>query len=183
MYARVNFHFIYQEEPLGLGHAVYLAKELVKDEPFLLSLCDEFLVPGPSSCFEEMLLMYQRFSGSIVALKEVPRSDVVHYGIVSEGVNGKITGLVEKPSIDTTPSNKALIGKYLLSSSVFKYLERDLSRHTSGEVQLTDALHSLIEEETVQGYYHEGDRFDCGQPKGYLAANVFMAKHPETLES
>ena len=119
--------------------------------------------------------MYRECRSSVVALTPVQKEDVVHYGIAKEGPHGRITSMVEKPSMEAAPSNMAMIGRYLLSARVFKHLQSSLGRD-EGEVQLTGALNALIEEEVVRGYRYEGDRFDCGQSKGYLAANVFMGQ-------
>ena len=170
---KTRFHFINQSEPKGLGHAVYQAKSIINDEPFLLSLCDEFLAPETHSCIEDMVRMYQKNQASVIALTEVAKEDVIHYGIAKMAEKCRLVSVIEKPSVEEAPSNVAMIGRYLLSGGIFDCLSPLMKKETGDEIQLTDALNTLISRERVFGYTYTGARFDCGQPPGYLNANLY----------
>jgi UTP--glucose-1-phosphate uridylyltransferase len=174
--------FVHQKEQLGLGHAVLMAKELVGDEPFAVLLSDDVMLnPGGPPVTRQLIEQHAMHRGSVVALQRVPREDVTRYGIVrpvrQEGRLVEIGDLVEKPSVDEAPSDLAVLGRYVLTPKIFNVLETT-SRGAGGEIQLTDAIRSLSEEQPVFGYQFEGERHDAGTRIGWLKANVAI-----TLES
>ncbi len=171
--------FTRQQEPLGLGHAVWCARELIGHEPFALLLPD-VLVQHERSCLAQMMDEARALSGkiNIVAVEEVPRERVDQYGVVGVGERkGKmfsITGMVEKPPIDRAPSNLILTGRYILQPEILDLLAKQ-ERGTGGEIQLTDAMIQLAKTQPFYGLQFEGKSFDCGSKVGFLAANVSYA--------
>jgi UTP--glucose-1-phosphate uridylyltransferase len=179
----VSCHYIIQEEPLGLGHAVLCARPAVGDEPFFVHLCDD-LISGDPPCLSQMLEDHRRHGGSVIAVETVPEDRTSSYGIaaIDRGSN-RITELVEKPAPADAPSNLAVVGRYLLSNEIFDKLE-NTGRGAGGEIQLTDAIADLLDESPVYAYTFTGERFDCGNKLGYLSAIVsFGLAHDETGES
>lgn len=178
----VNCIFIRQPAPLGLGHAVLCARPAVGDEPFFVVLPDD-LIRSEVPCLAQMMEVYGRHRGSVVAVQHVPEDQTHRYGIVeADPVEERVyrmRAMVEKPSPGTAPSDMAVIGRYLLSPKVFDRLERT-QRGTGGEIQLTDALAELLKVEATHAYAFEGTRFDCGDKLGYMEAMVrFGLDHPE----
>jgi UTP--glucose-1-phosphate uridylyltransferase len=174
--------FVHQKEQLGLGHAVLMAKELVGDEPFAVLLSDDVMLnPGGVPVTRQLIEQHATHRGSVVALQRVAPSDVTRYGIVrpvrEEGRLVEIGDVVEKPSQENAPSDLAVLGRYVLTPKVFNILETT-PRGAGGEIQLTDAIRALIDEQPVFGYRFEGERHDAGTRLGWLKANVAM-----TLES
>lgn len=172
-----SYTFVTQPEPLGLGHAVWCARKLIGDEPFAVLLPDEiFLSELP--VLGQMIDAYCRLGGSIMAVAEVPREQTRRYGILDlshdDGRVAVARGLVEKPDPDKAPSNLSIVGRYILSPRVFEPLDRH-ERGSGGEIQLTDAVASLVGHEPVHGVRFAGRRFDCGDKAGYVAANVAFA--------
>ncbi len=166
-----------QEQQLGLGHAVLTAKEAVGDEPFIVVLPDDVIVGDvPVSC--QMLEVYRRYGASVVAVQEVPREAVSSYGVVDahevdEGIY-KVRGLVEKPAPEDAPSNLAVVGRYILMPEVFSCLERT-APGAIGEIQLTDGMGLLLEEQPMYALRFEGTRYDGGTPLGLLRASLEIA--------
>lgn len=175
--ASVEIHYLRQKEPLGLGHAVYCARKFVGDEPFAVLLGDDIMVGDPP-CLKEMLDLYAELGGSIVAVKEVPPSEVSRYGIVHpEPVRPglfRALDLIEKPRPEEAPSRLAIIGRYVLSPSIFPLLET-AAPGAGGEIQLTDALRRLAAREPIYAYAFPGRRYDVGDKLGYLKATVEFA--------
>ena len=175
--------YIRQAEALGLGHAVACALPAVGDQDFSVLLADDLIHSVPSSCLQQMQRIYQQYGTSVIAVQRVPREEVSSYGIVEieplgPGI-GEIKRIVEKPKPGDAPSNLAVVGRYILTPRIFKQLE-SVSRGAGGEIQLTDAIAQLIQEQTVIAYEFEGTRYDCGSKLGYLKANVdFALEHPE----
>ncbi len=175
--------FIRQAEALGLGHAVSCAWPAVGDQDFSVLLADDLIHSVPISCLQQMQRIYQQYGTSVVAVQRVPREEVSSYGIVEveslgPGI-GEIKRIIEKPKPEDAPSNLAVVGRYILTPRVFKLLE-SVPRGAGGEIQLTDAIAQLIQEQTVIAYEFEGTRYDCGSKLGYLKANVnFALEHPE----
>ena len=163
-----------QQEPLGLGHAVWCARHLIGDEPFAVLLADD-LVLNDTPCLSQMVDAYSDVGGTLVAVEEVPRDSVSRYGILDiESESGRLVsvrGVVEKPDPDDAPSNLAIIGRYILLPEVFDHLENQ-KPGAGGEIQLTDALAAMIENGPFHGLRFEGERFDCGDRAGYLKANI-----------
>lgn len=181
----INFIFIRQTEALGLGHAVLCAAPAVGEEPFAVLLADD-LLDGNSFApvMKQMTDVYRERQSSVLGVMNVPREHTKQYGIVSTeaGASGKIqriTGMVEKPHPDQAPSTQAVVGRYVLSGRIFHHL-RNLKPGAGGELQLTDGIASLLQEEAVLAYEFDGIRYDCGSKIGYLQATVELAlKHPE----
>jgi UTP--glucose-1-phosphate uridylyltransferase len=171
--------FTRQQEPLGLGHAVWCARELIGREPFALLLPD-VLVQHPRGCLAQMLDAANELNetANVVAVEEVPRDRVDQYGVVGVGENkGKmftITAMVEKPPVDRAPSNLILTGRYILQPEILDILQTQ-DRGTGGEIQLTDAMIQLSRKQNFYGLKFEGRSFDCGSKIGFLAANVSYA--------
>lgn len=163
-----------QKEPLGLGHAIYCAKDVIGDEPFLVILPDDVIVSN-TPVTRQMLDVYEQFGTGVVSVMEVPRDHVSRYGIVAgeswaEDLH-RIRTLVEKPEPDFAPSNLAIIGRYLLPSVIFEYLG-ETNKGVENEIQLTDALARLAHERALIGYRFEGRRYDLGDKLGFLKANI-----------
>jgi UTP--glucose-1-phosphate uridylyltransferase len=171
--------FTRQQEPLGLGHAVWCARELIGHEPFALLLPD-VLVQHPRGCLAQMLDAANELdeTANVVAVEEVPHERVDQYGVVGVGPNkGKmftITSMVEKPPVDRAPSNLILTGRYILQPEILEILQTQ-DRGTGGEIQLTDAMIQLSRKQNFYGLQFEGRSFDCGSKIGFLAANVSYA--------
>jgi UTP--glucose-1-phosphate uridylyltransferase len=180
----INLAYIRQRVPLGLGHAILCARPFVKDEPFVVILSDDVIDPG-YPLLKEMITVYEKKKCPVIALQEVPKSEVHRYGIVDgkqEGAVYKIKDMVEKPAPDKAPSNLAIIGRYILTPEIFKILERQ-KPGAGGEIQLTDALKSLVKKTPVYGYLIKGKRYDAGDKLGYLQATVdFALKNKELSE-
>jgi UTP--glucose-1-phosphate uridylyltransferase len=178
--------FVHQKEQLGLGHAVLMAKELVGDEPFAVLLSDDVMLnPGGQPVTRQLIDQYTAHRGSVVALQRVPAADVTRYGIVrplrEEGRLVEIGDLVEKPGQQDAPSDLAVLGRYVLSPKIFSVLETT-PRGAGGEIQLTDAIRALIDEQPVFGYQFEGERHDAGTRIGWLKANMAMALQSEEAD-
>lgn len=179
----VSVVYVRQPEALGLGHAVLCARPLVGDEPFAVILADDLVENEGAACLAQMVEAYDYHGGSVIAVEEVPRNETDKYGIVSttqvDQRISRIDAIVEKPSPNEAPSNLAVIGRYILAPRIFELLE-NTERGAGGEIQLTDAIAELLNEQQVLAYAFEGTRYDCGSKLGYLQATVDLAlKHPE----
>jgi UTP--glucose-1-phosphate uridylyltransferase len=181
----VNCVYIRQAEPLGLGHAVLCARSVVGDEPFAVLLADDLMQPGPdgTAVLAQMVEQYCKHHSSVLAVQQVAREETSSYGIVSSSPWGertaRVTGIVEKPRPEVAPSTLAVVGRYVLTPLVFEHLA-DIRPGAGGELQLTDALARLIQDEPVLAYTFQGRRYDCGSKIGYLQATVELALgHPE----
>ena len=175
--------YVRQQEPLGLGHAVWCAREIVGDEPFAVLLPDELMV-GTPNFMAQMVGAYQRVGGNIVGALEVPAEETDKYGIISPGaIEGRlteVTGLVEKPKRGTAPSNLMIPGRYILQPEVMRILERR-EKGAGGEIQLTDAMAQLIGTQPFHGFTFDGSRYDCGDKAGYIQANLALALAREDI--
>jgi UTP--glucose-1-phosphate uridylyltransferase len=172
----INIAYIRQRVPLGLGHAILCAKPFVKDEPFAVILSDDVIEPG-CSVLSDMMGIYEEVECPVVALEEVPESEVHRYGIVDgfyENGLFRITDMIEKPRREEAPSKLAIIGRYILTPEIFKFLERQ-TKGSGGEIQLTDALKELLKMRTIFGYPIKCKRYDAGDKLGYLKATVDFA--------
>ena len=169
--------FTRQQEPLGLGHAVWCARQIVGDEPFALLLPD-MLFQSRRGVLAQMMDAYERTGGNVIAVEEVPHAEVSSYGVVGRGEgpeNGfKVTGMVEKPRPEEAPSNLIISGRYILQPEVFDLIE-DQPRGAGGEIQLTDAMQRLMQTQSFTGVKYEGQSFDCGSKVGFLTANIAYA--------
>ena len=166
-----------QQQPLGLGHAVWCARDIVGDEPFAVLLPDE-LMYGKPNCLAQMVDAYNKVGGNIVAALEVPDDETHKYGVIDPGAtDGRLTeirGLVEKPKPGTAPSNLMLPGRYILQPDVMRALD-DHERGAGGEIQLTDAMAKLIGRQPFHAFRFEGERYDCGSAAGFVIANLAMS--------
>ena len=166
-----------QQEPLGLGHAVWCAREIVGDEPFAVLLPDDLMFGRPG-CLAQMVAAYDRVGGNIICAQEVPAERTASYGIITPGArDGRLTevkGLVEKPKPEEAPSNLAVVGRYILQPEVMKLLETQ-ERGAGGEIQLTDAMAGLIGRQPFHGVTFDGERHDCGDKTGFVIANLALA--------
>ncbi len=173
--------FIRQPHPLGFGYAVSLAEAAVNEQPFGIILPDDLII-APSPVFQQMLEVYKRYRCSLIAFMKVPFQDVSRYGIASgpflEEKVFKIEKLIEKPSLSEAPSNYAIIGRYILTPTIFECL-KEVQPGAGGEIQLTDAIKLLLQRENVLGYFFEGTRFDCGTVEGYTEAFLTIALQNE----
>jgi len=163
-----------QREPLGLGHAVWCARHLVGDEPFAVLLADD-LVLADTPCLRQMVDVYGKVGGNVVAVMDVPRAHTSRYGILDviqeDGDLASARGLVEKPAPEKAPSTLSIIGRYILQPEIFTYLDR-MEKGAGGEIQLTDAMARTIGTVPFHGYRFKGRRFDCGDKVGFLEANI-----------
>lgn len=166
-----------QQEPMGLGHAVWCARYLIDDEPFAVLLADD-LIQSKTPCLKQMIDAYHSVGGNMVAAMEVPHEHTSRYGIVSPGaVHGslvEVKGLVEKPKPELAPSRLAVIGRYILQPEVMGILDKK-QVGAGGEIQLTDAMAQLIGHQPFHGLHFEGTRFDCGDKAGHVMANIAFA--------
>jgi len=170
-----SFAYVRQQEPAGLGHAVWCARHLIANEPVAVILADD-LIYGPST-IKEMIKNYT--SGNMLAVMEVDKQDVSSYGIITPGkvLEDNVTeilGLIEKPSVEKAPSNDAVVGRYIIEPAVFDVLEKQ-NRGASNEIQLTDAIASRIGKSLCSGYKFSGERFDCGSKLGFIQANIKLS--------
>ena len=167
-----SFAYVRQQEPAGLGHAVWCARHLIGEEPVAVILADD-LIKG-SKTIGEMIENYT--SGNMLAVMEVKKTEVSSYGIITPGKtspnnNIDIIDLIEKPSIENAPSNLAVVGRYIIEPSIFDVLENQ-NKDSNNEIQLTDAIASRIGKSICTGYKFSGERFDCGSKLGFIKANI-----------
>lgn len=171
--------FIYtrQNEPLGLGHAIWCARNIVGNEPFAVLLADD-LMKSDRPVLGQMMEQFNRLQSSIVCVEEVDRKATASYGILDADVPKerltKIRGLVEKPKPEEAPSNLAIVGRYILTPEIFSILELK-ETGAGGEIQITDAMAKLLHQQSLYGYRYEGTRFDCGTKVGFQMANLSYA--------
>jgi UTP--glucose-1-phosphate uridylyltransferase len=166
-----------QQQPLGLGHAVWCARKLVGDEPFAVLLPDDVVLAG-TPCLQQMVEAYNEVGGNIVAVVDVPREHTSRYGILDvasdDGRLAAVKGLVEKPKPEVAPSTLSIIGRYILQPELFAHLNRQ-ERGAGNEIQLTDSMARLIGAQPFHGLRFQGTRYDCGDRVGFLEANVAFA--------
>lgn len=179
---RADICYIRQKEPLGLGHAVLTAARLVGDEPFALFLPDDVFVSSPP-VMHQLIEVYDRCRGSVMAIERVSREDTQRYGVISptplSDRTYRVDSLVEKPTPQEAPSELAIVGRYVLSPKIFAALEKT-PPGMNGEIQLTDGLQGLLKEEPIFAYEYHGIRYDTGVPLGWLKATISLAlQHAE----
>lgn len=169
--------FTRQQEPLGLGHAVWCARDIIGDEPFALLLPD-MVMQDKRGCMSGMMDLYNKTGGNIISVEEVAMEDAHNYGVVGVGeeLDGgfEITGMVEKPAKGTEPSNLFINGRYILQPEIFDILETQ-ERGAGNEIQITDAMLKLADEQKFSGYRFNGNTYDCGTKQGFLLANIAHA--------
>ncbi len=178
-----EIEIVFQEQPLGLGHAVWCAREIIGDEPFAVLLPDELMVGSPN-CLAQMVEAYGQVGGNVVAALEVPDSETHRYGVIDPGASdGRLTeirGMVEKPAPGTAPSNLMLPGRYILQPEVMRALDAQ-EQGAGGEIQLTDAMAKVIGQQPFHAYRFEGQRYDCGSAAGFVTANIALALEREDV--
>jgi len=169
--------YVRQQEPLGLGHAVWCARDIVGDEPFAVLLADDFMV-GKPGCLKQMVDAYNKTGGNMICAQVVPDDQTHMYGIITPGTrDGALTevkGLVEKPRQGTSPSNLSVIGRYILQPEVMQVLDRQ-EKGAGGEIQLTDAMARMIGNQPFHGVTFDGVRYDCGDKGGFVQATIATA--------
>ncbi|MBU9174385.1 UTP--glucose-1-phosphate uridylyltransferase GalU [Burkholderia gladioli] len=180
--ANVDCFYVRQATALGLGHAVLCAEKLVGDSPFAVILADDLLY-APQPVTKQLVGVFNHYHSSVVGVETIKRAQSASYGVVDGRLWGdnviKLLGIVEKPAPADAPSNFGVVGRYVLMPTIFEHI-RALRPGAGGELQLTDALQSLLAEEQVLAYRYAGERFDCGSKLGYLKATVeFALRHPE----
>lgn len=173
-----NAIFVRQQEPRGLGHAIWCARDIIGDEPFAIILPDELLVGRTKGCLAQMVEQYEKVGGNLVCALEVPMEETPSYGIIDpgkrDGVLTEVKGLVEKPKLGAAPSNLMLPGRYILQPDVMSLLATQ-EAGAGGEVQLTDSMAKLIGKQPFHGVTFDGERFDCGSKLGFAQANFALA--------
>ncbi len=182
----VHIAYVRQKEALGLGHAILVARDLTNQEPFAVLLGDDVIEADPP-CIRQMIDIHETYQASVVAIMEVPISEVQRYGIIrgnllpdGDGRVYEVQDLVEKPKMEDAPSNLAIIGRYLLTPAIFEALEQT-ERGSGGEIQLTDGLRRLLLREPIYAYRFRGKRYDAGEKLGFLKATVEFALKNEEL--
>ena len=178
---KTTVSYVRQKQPLGLGHAVLCAEPWVGNEPFGVSLADELICSPHGSAMAQLRAVFEKTGASVIGLARVPKSDVHKYGIVKAEQEGdflRLTGMVEKPATEDAPSDLAMIGRYIFTPRLFELLETTPSGK-GGEIQLTDAMALLAQEEPMYGVIIEGQRFDAGNPLGFLTANLVLGLENE----
>lgn len=172
-----SMSFVRQQAPLGLGHAIWCARDIIGDESFAILLPD-VLVHAAPSCLAQMAKVHEETGGNVIAVEQVPEADVEKFGVIApksrDGNRIEMAGMVEKPPLGTAPSNLAITGRYILSSRIFENLENQAAG-AGGEIQLTDAMDRLMKEESFYAVEYDGQSFDCGDKLGYLRATIAMA--------
>ena len=175
----IKFTYVRQKTQSGLGDAILHSEHLIQEEAFAIVLADDLIINNPS-CISQLISSYDEHKCSIIGVNEVPENEIEKYGVISidESSSTKtsffLKDIVEKPKINP-PSNLAVVGRYVLSSNIFKYL-KNLKPSVGGEVQLTDAIKLMLNDEKVVGHLYEGKKFDCGSRHGYVNAIKHLAK-------
>lgn len=172
-----NLVTVRQQVPLGLGHAIWCARDIVGNEPFAIFLPDELMI-GQPGCMKQMVDAYERVGGNMISVLEVPHDRVSSYGVIKpgkrDGALTEVTGLVEKPKVEDAPSNLILSGRYILQPEVMQVLSSQ-EAGAGGEIQLTDAMARMIGQQAFHALTFDGRRFDCGSHLGYVEANLAVA--------
>ena len=173
-----NAIFVRQQEPRGLGHAIWCARDIIGDEPFAIILPDELLIGRVKGCIAQMVEQYEKVGGNLVCALEVPMDETPSYGVIDpgarDGVLTEVKGLVEKPPLGTAPSNLMLPGRYILQPEVMRILDAK-EKGAGGEIQLTDAMAKLIGVQPFHGVTVAAERHDCGDKIGFVKANIALA--------
>ncbi|MGG3383619.1 MULTISPECIES: UTP--glucose-1-phosphate uridylyltransferase GalU [Heyndrickxia] len=179
-----NIHYIRQKEPLGLGHAVWCARNFIGDEPFAVLLGDDIVQNDPP-CLKQLIDQYEETHSSVIGVQQVPEEETHRYGIIApaskEGRRYQVDKFVEKPKQGTAPSNLAIIGRYLLTPEIFMFLDKQ-EKGAGGEIQLTDAIQQLNQIQRVFAYQFEGKRYDVGEKLGFVKSTIEFALQDENLK-
>ncbi|MED4406807.1 UTP--glucose-1-phosphate uridylyltransferase GalU [Heyndrickxia coagulans] len=179
-----NIHYIRQKEPLGLGHAVWCARNFIGDEPFAVLLGDDIVQNDPP-CLKQLIDQYEETRSSVIGVQQVPEEETHRYGIIApaskEGRRYQVDKFVEKPKQGTAPSNLAIIGRYLLTPEIFMFLDKQ-EKGAGGEIQLTDAIQQLNQIQRVFAYQFEGKRYDVGEKLGFVKTTIEFALQDENMK-
>ncbi|GER67965.1 UTP--glucose-1-phosphate uridylyltransferase [Weizmannia acidilactici] len=179
-----NIHYIRQKEPLGLGHAVWCARNFIGDEPFAVLLGDDIVQNDPP-CLKQLIDQYEETHSSIIGVQQVPEEETHRYGVIApaskEGRRYQVDKFVEKPKQGTAPSNLAIIGRYLLTPEIFMFLDKQ-EKGAGGEIQLTDAIQQLNQIQRVFAYQFEGKRYDVGEKLGFVKTTIEFALQDENMK-
>ncbi len=183
--SKVEIHYIRQKNPLGLGHAVWTARKFIGDEPFAVLLGDD-IIQAETPGLKQLMNQYEATQSSIIGVMEVPEEETYRYGIIDPdeqvGQLYKAKGFVEKPRAGTSPSNMAIIGRYIFTPEIFQFLEQ-MKIGAGGEIQLTDAIAQLNKIQNVYGYAFEGKRYDVGERLGFVETTIeFALQRPDLRE-
>jgi len=184
----VEFSYVFQEEPNGLGHAILQAKDLIDDEYFGIILADDILV-HEIGCLSQLLNIHHENNSSVLGVFAADPGKISNYGVIDGVLDGnsyKLNNIIEKPKVEEAPSNLAVFGRYILSKEIFNYLE-NTNPGVNGEIQLTDAIKSLIKKDAVRATEIMGKRFDCGSKEGYISAiidrSLSIEKYKDALKN
>ncbi|WP_062514763.1 UTP--glucose-1-phosphate uridylyltransferase GalU [Halobacillus sp. KGW1] len=181
--SNVEIHFIRQKEPKGLGHAVWCARKFIGDEPFAVLLGDD-IVRAEKPCLRQLMDQFEDTNSSIIGVQTVPDEETHRYGIIEplsqEGRRYQVKTFVEKPEKGLAPSNLAIMGRYILKSEIFNYLDKQ-EKGAGGEVQLTDAIQFMNEKQTVYAYDFEGKRYDVGEKLGFIKTTIELSLEDKEL--
>jgi len=179
-----NIHYIRQKEPLGLGHAVWCARNFIGEEPFAVLLGDDIVQNDPP-CLKQLIDQYEETHSSVIGVQQVPEEETHRYGIIApaskEGRRYQVDKFVEKPKQGTAPSNLAIIGRYLLTPEIFMFLDKQ-EKGAGGEIQLTDAIQQLNQIQRVFAYQFEGKRYDVGEKLGFVKTTIEFALQDENMK-
>jgi UTP--glucose-1-phosphate uridylyltransferase len=180
--SKATYHFVYQTLPLGDGHAISMAEDIIGEEPFAILFGDD-IIRSETYCLKQLIDVAQAKNASVIALQDVPLNDVSSYGIVDGQTEGRLTKInhfVEKPDPKSTPSTLGIVGKYVVTDKFWQYLENSRPISKDGEWRLIDVLYAMVEHEPVYGLQFEGERYDTGHKLGYMKAQiVFGLNDPE----
>jgi UTP--glucose-1-phosphate uridylyltransferase len=183
--SNVDIHYIRQKEALGLGHAVWCARNFIGNEPFAVLLGDDIVV-SEVPCLKQLIQQYEQVQQSVLGVKTVSPSETYRYGIIdplhTEGRLSSVNSMVEKPPLGSAPSNLAIMGRYILTPKIFEYLEEQ-NVGAGGEIQLTDALQKLNHDEGISAYDFEGARYDVGEKLGYILTTLDFALRNKELRA
>ena len=185
IFKNIKFHYVNQNEQNGLGHAILQAEEAINGDAFAVLLPDDLFF-SQKSCLSQLLDIYKKTHSSVIAVNKIDKKNIHKYGVIKPGTieNNliKIEDIVEKPSYEKAPSDIAVCGRYIFNPSIFNFL-RSTDFDQSGEVQLTDAIKSLLEQEEVYAAIYEGEKFDCGSKQGFVHATIALALRDESISS
>ena len=185
IFKNIKFHYVNQNEQNGLGHAILQAEETINGDAFAVLLPDDLFF-SQKSCLSQLLDIYKKTHSSVIAVNKIDKKNIHKYGVIKPGIieNNliKIEDIIEKPSYEKAPSDIAVCGRYIFNPSIFNFL-RSTDFDLSGEVQLTDAIKSLLEQEEVYAAIYEGEKFDCGSKQGFVHATIALALRDESISS
>jgi len=183
-YKNIRFTYVRQKSMKGLGDAILHASHLINNEPFAIILADDLII-SEKSCLQQLMDIHEKTDLSVIGVNKVPDNKVSSYGVIdpSDHDSGsiQIKDIIEKPTFENAPSNLAVVGRYILSSDIFSYLEK-VSEDKSNEIQLTDAIKMMLADEKILACEYAGDKFDCGSKSGYVEATVYMALKDEHIK-